>query len=191
MGRKKLFCCAASRDQYTDYYMRQQQQQQQPYQTGGELPAFVGATRQRGHGNGSILSGLFRRVLPFLRANARNFGANAIKAGLHVADDVMQGRKFTDSVKRRVPEGIKTAAQNIAWQTGDGLRVGRRQQSSSSSSSRKRKRSRSIGCVPRKRRRRRRQQTTKKRKGTRSGKKKTRSKKSTSSSSSSRSDIFG
>jgi len=101
--------------------MRQQQQQPEQQQIGGEIPAFVGATRQRGHGIGSVLAGLFRRVLPFLRANARNFGVNAIKTGLHVADDVMQGQKFTDSFKRRVPEGIKTAAQNINWQTGDGL----------------------------------------------------------------------
>ena len=98
--------------------MRQQQQQPEQQQIGGEIPAFVGATRQRGHGIGSVLAGLFRRVLPFLRANARNFGVNAIKTGLHVADDVMQGQKFTDSFKRRVPEGIKTAAQNINWQTG-------------------------------------------------------------------------
>ena len=128
MSRRKLFCCDASHDQYVEYYTRQQQPQ-----FGGEIPAFIGAPRQRGRGIGSVLSGLFRRVLPFLRANARNLGANAIKTGLHVADDVMRGQKFVESVKRRVPEGIKTAAQNISWQTGDGLRDVRRKRSKSES----------------------------------------------------------
>ena len=131
MSRWKLFCCDASHDQYVEYYTRQQQPQ-----IGGEIPAFIGAPRQRGYGIGSVLSGLFRRVMPFLRANARNFATNAIKTGLHVADDVIRGQKIGESVKRRVPEGIKTAAQNILWQTGDGVQVVRRKRSRSASAQR-------------------------------------------------------
>jgi len=164
MSRRKLFCCDASHDQYVDYYTRQQQPQ-----TGGEIPAFIGASRQRGHGIGSVLSGLFRRVLPFLRANARNFATNAIKTGLHVADDVMRGQKIGESVKRRLPEGIKTAAQNISWQTGDGLRIVRR------------KRSRSVSA----------QRTTSKKKKTKKKKKNKKKKKKKRKRNTSYSDIFG
>ena len=168
MSRRKLFCCDASRDQYVEYYTRQHRPQ-----IGGEIPAFIGAQRQRGHGIGSVLSGLFRRVLPFLRANARNFATNAIKTGLHVADDVMQGQKFVESLKRRVPDGIKTAAQNISWQTGDGLRVVRR------------KRSRSVSA----------QRATTNKKKKKKNKKKTKTKKKKKKKkrkrNTSRSDIFG
>jgi len=46
---------------YEDYYVKQR---------GGAMPVFVGTKRQRGHGIGSMLSGLFRNVvLPFLKGN--------------------------------------------------------------------------------------------------------------------------
>jgi hypothetical protein len=80
---RRQFCCDASRDHYIEYYTRQQK--------GGDLPAFVGARYQRGHGIGSILAGLFRRVLPYLRANAKNLGVGALKTGMQIADDMLQG----------------------------------------------------------------------------------------------------
>jgi hypothetical protein len=82
----RQFCCDASRDHYVEYYTRQQK--------GGDLPAFFGARYQRGHGIGSILAGLFRRVLPYLRANAKNLGVGALKTGMQIADDMLQGQKF-------------------------------------------------------------------------------------------------
>lgn len=111
---KKKFCCDASREMYEDYYMRQ---------TGGaDMPVFMGARFQRGHGLGSILSGLFRRVLPFLKANGKNFAVNLLKTGVDVADDVFDGgKKFTESLKERVPQGIKRTVQDLKFQSGNGL----------------------------------------------------------------------
>ncbi len=109
---KRKFCCDASRDMYENYYASQ---------SGGELPVFVGARYQRRHGIGSILSGLFRRVLPFLKANARNLATNVLKTGVDIADDVLgQGKKLSESVKERIPQGIKRTVQELNWQTGSG-----------------------------------------------------------------------
>ena len=104
---KKPFCCAASTQQYADYYTRQQK--------GGEMPYFAGSRYQRGHGLGSMLSGLFRRIVPFVRNNAKTWGASLLKTGMQVADDVLQGKRILDSAKQRVPEGIKQAAQSTKF----------------------------------------------------------------------------
>jgi len=118
MKRKAMFCCDASRDMYEDYYTSQ---------TGNGMPIFVGARHQRGHGLGSMLSGLFRRIiLPFFKANGRMMATKAIKTGLRVADDVAQGESFKESAKRRIPEGIKATARKIKWQTGSGPSKGKR-----------------------------------------------------------------
>jgi len=73
MKRKAQFCCDTSRDMYEDYYAKQ---------SGGAMPVFVGTKRQRGHGIGSILSGLFRNVvLPFLKGNVGSLAGNVLKTG--------------------------------------------------------------------------------------------------------------
>jgi hypothetical protein len=98
---------------YEDYYARQ---------NGGEIPVFVGARRQRGHGLGSMLSGLFRRfVVPFFKNNGKTLVSTALRTGMQMADDVIGGKSFKDSAKERIREGIKTAAENINWQSGSGI----------------------------------------------------------------------
>ena len=110
---KRKFCCEASRDMYEDYYARQ---------SGGEMPVYVGARFQRGHGLGSILSGLFRRVLPFFRNNAKNFATNLLQTGAEVVGDVFDNnKKISESLKERVPQGIKRTVQNLEFQSGSGL----------------------------------------------------------------------
>ena len=79
---------------------------------------FAGRRFQRGHGLGSILSGFVRRlVLPFFRTNAKSMLKNAAKTGMQVADDVIEGRSFVDSVKKRVPAGIKRGVEDIVFQS--------------------------------------------------------------------------
>jgi hypothetical protein len=110
---KRKFCCEASRDMYEDYYARQ---------SGGEMPVYVGARFQRGHGLGSILSGLFRRVLPFFRNNAKNFATNLLQTGAEVVGDVFDNnKKISESLKERLPQGIKRTVQNLEFQSGSGL----------------------------------------------------------------------
>jgi len=51
----------------------------------------------------------------FFRAKGRTIASKAIKTGLEVTDDVVQCKSFKESVKRRIPKGIKEAAENITW----------------------------------------------------------------------------
>jgi hypothetical protein len=110
---RKKFCCDASRDMYEDYYMNQ---------TGGAMPVFMGARIQRGHGLGSILSGLFRHILPFFKANGRQFATNLLKTGVDVAEDMFDNnKKLSESLKERVPQGIKRVFNDLSFQNGSGL----------------------------------------------------------------------
>jgi len=111
---RRKFCCEASRGMYEDYYLRQS--------GGGEMPVYVGARFQKGHGLGSILSGLFRHILPFFRNNAKNFASNLLRTGVDVAEDVFDnGKKFGESLKERIPQGIKRTVQDLKFQSGSGL----------------------------------------------------------------------
>lgn len=103
---KKKFCCDASHGMYCNYYKRQ---------SGGEMPVFVGRRYQRGHGLGSILSGLFRKVVPFITDNARSIGKNLLRTGVDIAQDVIHGQKFGEAARRHIPTAMKRTAQNIDW----------------------------------------------------------------------------
>ena len=79
---------------------------------------FAGSKLQRGHGLGSILGGFVRRlVLPFFQTNAKSMLKKAAKTGMEVADDVIEGRSFVDSMKKRVPAGIKRRVEDIVFQS--------------------------------------------------------------------------
>jgi len=103
------YCCDATRDLYEEYHSSQ---------NGGEILVFAGRRFQRGHGLGSILGGFVRRlVLPFFKTNAKSMLKNAAKTGVEVASDVIDGRSFSDSVKDRVPTGIKRGVEEIVFQS--------------------------------------------------------------------------
>jgi len=112
--KRRAYCCDASRDLYEEYYSRQ---------NGGEIPVFAGRRFQRGHGLGSILGGFFRRlVLPFFKTHGKRMLANAVKTGMEVADDVLEGKSVKDSAKSRIPAGIKRAVFSLGNQSGSGTR---------------------------------------------------------------------
>ena len=99
---RKKFCCDASRDLYETYYLDQ---------SGSGIPVFSGSRGQRGHGLGSLLSGLFRNAIPMLKRGLATFGRHALKTGLEIANDVVDGDSLKNSAKKRVPEGIKRFAK--------------------------------------------------------------------------------
>jgi len=127
--KRKRYCCDASRQMYEDYYTGQ---------VGGSMPVFRGARYQRGHGLGNVIGGLFRRVVlpflrtstkglvPFLKKNKKTFIRNALRTGMEVADDVLEGESLKSSMKKRIPKGIKRTADDVDWQTGSGFRKRRR-----------------------------------------------------------------
>lgn len=112
--KHRAYCCDASRDLYEEYYSRQ---------NGGEIPVFVGRRFQRGHGLGSILSGFFRRlVLPFFKTHGKTMLSGALKTGMEMADDVLEGQPLKESAKKRVPEGIKRTVLSMSRQSGSGIK---------------------------------------------------------------------
>ena len=118
---KHKFCCDATKGMYEDYYMNQ---------SGSGLPVFQGSRGQRGHGLGSMLSGLFRSAVPMLKRGLATFGKHALKTGLEIADDVVSGKSFKDSARDRIVPtilpGIKSFVDREFNQSGSGKRRRRR-----------------------------------------------------------------
>ena len=97
-------------------------------QSGSGLPVFQGSRGQRGHGIGSVLSGLFRSAVPMLKRGLATFGKHALKTGLEIAGDVAEGKSFKDSARERIVPtilpGIKRFAEEEIFnnQSGSGKR---------------------------------------------------------------------
>jgi len=70
------------------------------------------------------LGGLFRRfVIPLFKTHGKTMALDALRTGMNVAEDVLGGgRGLKESVKKRVPEGIKRTAQSVVGQSGSGVR---------------------------------------------------------------------
>src|SRR3989442_15861262 len=90
---KQRYSCNAQKALYTDYYVNQ---------AGGSLPVFQGPRGQRGHGFGSVLSGLFRSAVPVLKRIRKQ----ALTTGGYIANDMLGGREFYESPRPRGREGI-------------------------------------------------------------------------------------
>ena len=75
---------------YNYYYARQAE---------GALPYFVGARVQHGHGLGSVFGGLLRSAMPLIEQGAVALGKQALKTGVHIADDVISGHNIKRSPK--------------------------------------------------------------------------------------------
>lgn len=87
---------------YEDYYL---------HQIGHGLPVFRGGRGQRGHGIGNILGGLFRSAVPLLKKGAKALGKEALRTGMAVAGDVLDGRSLKSSVKTRGLAASKRVAR--------------------------------------------------------------------------------
>ena len=93
---------------------------------------FVGVRNQRGYGRtqrgngiGGVLKRLFRSALPFLLRGGKQIGRQAIKTGINVGQDVLDGKSVKSSVTARVKETAndlaKKAVDHVA-QTGRGIK---------------------------------------------------------------------
>jgi len=59
--------------------------------------------------------------------HGKTLALDALRTGMDVAEDVLgSGHGLKESVKKRVPEGIKRTAQNLIRQSGSGVRRGRK-----------------------------------------------------------------
>lgn len=72
---------------------------------GGISHVYIGSPNQRGHGIGSFLGGLFRRIIPLLKQGARTVGKEALRSGINVANDVLdKGIHPREAFKTRLRE---------------------------------------------------------------------------------------
>ena len=104
---------------YYDFFVKPMRQR------GAGMPLVVGARRQRCHGIRNVLSGLFRGVVGLL-GKGKGIATQLLKqnkdaaiSNLNVAGVLAQGKKIKETLKRRVPEGIKQTARNIDWHLDD------------------------------------------------------------------------
>ena len=87
---------------------------------GGVLPHY--SAYQNGTGLGSVLRRLFSPIIPIIKQHAKVIGRKALKRGLDLGQDVLEGQNFKEAGKKR----IKQLAQDIFDQSGSGKRRTRR-----------------------------------------------------------------
>jgi len=94
---------------------------------GGISQVYIGSPYQRGHGIGSFLGGLFRRIIPLLKQGARAVGKEALRSGINAATDIMDAgvhpreafktrlRESGQNLKRKAEEKIYTLMQGSGY----------------------------------------------------------------------------
>lgn len=116
---KPRYCCNTKG--LTEYYTRQA--------GGGGLPVFVGSRYQRGGGLGSILGNIGKRVLPFLMKGVKALGKEALRTGVNVASDALEGKNISESIRERAAESrdiLKSKAARKLREFGDQVGSGRK-----------------------------------------------------------------
>ena len=108
-------------------------------QAGGALPAFHGTRIQRRYELGGILRGMFNWLLPHAKTAAKTIGNEALRTGVGVAQDVMQGQDFQSSIKSRAANSVRGLAKRAInadlSQTGGGQKAIKRKTSDTLDSS--------------------------------------------------------
>ena len=92
----------------------------------GGFPVFRGSRMQRGYGIGSVLSGMLRAAVPFLRRGAQALGKQALRTGLDVGRDVLSGRKLKDSARQRTLQTVRNVVEKAGRRTNGGTARRRR-----------------------------------------------------------------
>ena len=63
----------------------------------------------------SIFGGLFKAAMPLFKKGAKTLGREALKTGLHIAGDVVQGR----NIKQAAQSQLKSTGQNLFQKATD------------------------------------------------------------------------
>ena len=79
------------------------------YSQNGGMRVFTGQKYQKGYGLGNVLSGLFRSAVPLLKKGAISLGKTALKTGLNVAKDGLEGK----SIKASFKDNLKQAGLDV------------------------------------------------------------------------------
>ena len=95
-----------------------------------DFPLYRGNRNQRGHGLGNWFRSFFRFIVPILKKHAvpvlkksaTIIGTEAIRTAANVATDKIAGKKFEESGRERLNEGIDQIAKKWKEQKGAGKR---------------------------------------------------------------------
>jgi hypothetical protein len=105
-------------EKYYKYYAEQA--------TGGSYAHYQPWRRQRGRGLGDFLSGLFRRVLPFISGGLKTLGGEVIETTAGLFKDHLQGKNMSASVEERISAASKRlggkAATTLKGMVGLGIK---------------------------------------------------------------------
>jgi len=104
---------------FVNYYVNQARGR---LQNGSGLPAFGGVRYQRGHGLGSIFGSIFSKIKGALPWFFKTAAKHVMQTGANVANDMLEGAKFKESVKERGLEGAKSAAEVIVPRAIEGIK---------------------------------------------------------------------
>ena len=91
-------------------------------QTGNGLPAFGGVRMQRGHGIGNFFGSLFGKIKSALPWFFKTVAKNALQTGANVAGDMLEGKKFKESIKERGLQAAKDTAGEIGPKALEGIK---------------------------------------------------------------------
>ena len=95
-----------------------------------DFPLYRGNRNQRGHGLSNWFRSFFRFIFPILKKHAvpvlkksaTIIGTEAIRTAANVATDKIAGKKFEESGRERLNEGIDQIAKKWKEQKGAGKR---------------------------------------------------------------------
>lgn len=97
---------------------------------GGISHVYIGSPNQRGHGIGSFLGGLFRRIIPLLKQGAKAVGKEALRSGANMASDIVSAgiqpreafrtrlRESGRNLKRKAEEKIDSLMKGSGYKGG-------------------------------------------------------------------------
>ena len=85
----------------------------------GGFPVFEGSYMQRGSGLGQIFSGLMRSAIPLLKTGVKGLGREALRTGIAVGQDILNGRNMKTATKRRLAQSAKLVAKKSLQKLGN------------------------------------------------------------------------
>ena len=92
---------------YVNYYKNQ---------AGGGDQYFRGAQVQKGYGLGNILGGLFRSSLPMIKQGAKMLGKEALKTGVGIVADTLDGQRVKTAAKKRARQAGLNVTSRVMQQ---------------------------------------------------------------------------